>query len=250
VAGVINNLIIVTASCNTQGDGLFAVDKTTHKVVWKQNNADIGSIHVPPSGKYIFTGHEAPSSDADTPITCLDAATGTKVWQIGQKLATVGSAGTDPFAYVDNMLIVGGAKLTALDPATGAVKWATQLGTIDTGGSLANHPFTDGSGRVYVTADDFLVAVDGSNGKLLWQSKLPDGLSFSISSPYAAADGQVYVTDYKRGLYAVDAKSGKCNWSYSNALLAGQDVTTLIAGQQKVYYTAGQAVMGFNANGK
>jgi outer membrane protein assembly factor BamB len=250
VAGVIGNLVIVSANVNVQGDGLFAVDKTTHKVVWKQNNADIGAIHVPPSGKYIFTAHDSSSADTDATITGLDATTGNKVWQIAQKGAVVGGAGSDPFAYVDNLLIAGGSKVTGLDPATGNVKWATQLGSIDSGIQLANHPFTDGSGRVYVTADSLLVALDGSNGKLLWQSTLPDGVTFSISSPYAAADGQVYVTDYKLGLYAVDATSGKCIWSYSNALMAGQNVSTLTAGGGKVYYTAGQAVLGFNKNGK
>ncbi|MEY9929160.1 outer membrane protein assembly factor BamB/predicted Ser/Thr protein kinase [Catenulispora sp. GP43] len=250
VAGVIGNLIIVTANVNVQGDGLFAVDKNTHKMVWKQNNADIGAIHVPPSGKYIFTARDSTSADTDATITCLDATTGTKVWQVTQKGATMGSAGSDPFAYVDNMLIAGGTKLTALDPATGQVKWATQLGSIDTGGSLANHPFTDGSGRVYVTAESYLVAVDGSNGKLLWQSTLPDSDQFQVDGACTTGDGQVYVADYKLALYAVDAKTGKCNWSYSNSLMAGQIVSTLTAGGGKVYYTAGQAVFGFNANGK
>ncbi|MEY9912214.1 serine/threonine protein kinase/outer membrane protein assembly factor BamB [Catenulispora sp. MAP12-49] len=250
VAGVIGNLIIVTASLNVQGYGLFAVDKTTHKVVWKQNNADIAAIHVPPSGKYIFTAHDSSSSDTDGTITGLDVTTGTKVWQVTQKGAVFGDSGSDPFAYVDNLLIAGGTKLTALDPATGQPKWATQLGSIDTGTSLANHPFTDGSGRVYVTADGILAAFDGSNGKILWQSNLADSGQFQIDGACTTGDGQIYVADYKLALYAVDAKTGKCNWSYSNSLMSGQDVSTLIAGGGKVYYTAGQAVLGFNANGK
>jgi eukaryotic-like serine/threonine-protein kinase len=250
VAGVIGNLIIVTANVNVQGDGLFAVDKNTHKVVWKQLTSDIGAVHVPPSGNYIFTAHDSSSSDTDSTITCLKAADGTKVWQVGQKGATFGSAGSDPFCYVNNTLIAGGTKLTALDPATGKAVWQYQIGSIDLGGSIANHPFTDGSGRVYVTADGYLVAVDGSNGKPLWQSSLPDSDQFQVDGATAAADGQVYVADYKLALYAVDAKTGKCNWSYSNSLMAGQDVSTLTAGGGKVYYTAGQAVLGFNAAGK
>jgi len=250
VAGVIGNLIIVTANVNVQGDGLFAVDKNTHKVVWKQLNSDIGAVHVPPSGDYIFTAHDSSSSDTDSTITCLKVSDGTKVWQIGQKGATFGSAGSDPFCYVNNTLIAGGTKLTALDPATGKAVWQYQIGSIDLGGSIANHPFTDGSGRVYVTADGYLVAVDGKNGKPLWQSSLPDSDQFQVDGATAAADGQVYVADYKLALYAVDAKTGKCNWSYSNSLMAGQDVSTLTAGGGKVYYTAGQAVLGFNAAGK
>ncbi|ACU73326.1 serine/threonine protein kinase [Catenulispora acidiphila DSM 44928] len=249
-AGVIGNLVIVSANVNVQGDGLYAVDKTTHKVVWKQNTNDIGAIHVPPSGKYIFTAHDSATADTDATITCLDVTTGNKVWQVSQKSAVMGGAGSDPFAYTNNLLMTGGDKLTALDPATGKVVWATQLGSIDTGVSLANHPFTDNSGRVYVTADGLLVAADASNGKLLWQSSLPDSDQFEIDGAFAVGDGQLYVTDYKKALYAVDAKTGKCNWSYSNALLSGQDVSTLTAGGGKVYYTAGEAIIGFNANGQ
>src|SRR6185312_13014462 len=110
----------------------------------------------------IFTAHDSSSSDTDATITCLDVTTGTKVWQKPRKSATVGSAGEDPFAYVAGLLIAGGDKLTALDPATGDVKWQAQLGSTELGGSLANHPFTDGSGRVYCTADGYIAAVDGS----------------------------------------------------------------------------------------
>jgi outer membrane protein assembly factor BamB len=56
--------------------------------------------------------------------------------------------------------------------------------------------------------------------------------------------------DYKGTLYAVDAKTGTTKWVYSNALLAGQSPTTLTAGSGRVVYTAGHAVMAFNADGK
>ena len=250
VAGVIGNLIIVTANVNVQGDGLFAVDKNTHKLVWKQLTADIGAIHVPPSGPYIFTARDSSSADTDATITCLKVSDGTKVWQVGKKGAVFGSAGSDPFCYVNNTLIAGGSKLSALDPATGKPVWEHEIGTIDTGSSIANHPFTDGSGRVYVTADGYLVAVDGSNGKPLWQSSLPNSDQFQVDGATATGDGQVYVADFKLALYAVDAKTGKCNWSYSNSLMAGQNVSTLTAGGGKVYYTAGQAVLCFNSTGK
>ncbi|MEY9856254.1 serine/threonine protein kinase/outer membrane protein assembly factor BamB [Catenulispora sp. GAS73] len=249
-AGVNGNLVIVSANVNVQGDGLFAVDKNTHKMVWKQNNADIGAIHVPPTGKYIFTGHDSSSSDTDSTITCLDISTGTKVWQVSRKSATLGGAGSDPFAYANGYLIAGGDKLTALDPATGKTVWQTQVGDSSLGGSIANHPFTDGSGRVYVTADGYLAAVDAKNGKVLWQSSLPASDQFQVDGATATADGQVYVADYKLALYAIDANTGKCNWSYSNSLMAGQNVSTLTAGGGKVYYTSGQAVLAFNANGK
>jgi outer membrane protein assembly factor BamB/predicted Ser/Thr protein kinase len=249
-AGVNGDLVIFSASVNTQGDGLFAIDKNTHQLKWHQLNADIGAIHVPPTGKYIFTAHDSPSTTTDATITCLDVATGTKVWTVGRHMATVGSAGSDPFAYAAGYLIAGGDKLTALDPATGKTVWQTQVGDPTLGGSLANHPFTDGSGRVYVTAEGFLAAVDAKNGKVLWQSSLPNSDQFQVDGAYATADGQVYVADYKLALYAVDANTGKCNWSYANSLMTGQNTSTLVAGGGKVYYTAGTAVLAFNANGK
>jgi eukaryotic-like serine/threonine-protein kinase len=249
-AGINGDLVIFSASVNVQGDGLFAINKKTRQVVWKQLNADIGAIHVPPTGKYIFTAHESSSVDTDATITCLDVATGNKVWQVGRHAATVGGAGSDPFAYVDNLLIAGGDKVTAIDPATGKNVWQTQVGDASLGGSLANHPFTDGSGRVYVTADGYIAALDAKNGKVLWQSQLPNQLQFQVDGAWAVGDKQVYVADFKLGLYAIDANTGKCVWSYNNALMAGQNVSTLTAGGGKLYYTAGSAVLAFNATGK
>ena len=248
-AGVIGDLVIFSANVNVQGDAIFAVSKTTHKLVWKQLNADLGCVHVPASGKFIFTGHQAAASDTDSTVTGLDVTTGNKVWQVPIHLATMGSAGEDFFADDGKSLFTGAQKLMALDPATGATKWQTIIGD-PTDPALINIPFTDGSGRVYVTADSYLAAVDANTGKVIWQSSLPNSGSFSISGAFATGDGQVYVTDLNKALYAVDAKTGKCNWTYSNSLLAGQDVSTLIGGGGKVFYSAGQAVLGFNANGK
>jgi len=207
-------------------------------------------LTVPPTGKYIFTGHDSQTSSDDPTITCLDVTQGGKqVWQKTQHLAVFGSAGDDMFALAGGFVIVGGDKLTAFDPATGNIAWAKPIGSAELGSELCDAPFTDGSGRVYVTASGYLVAVDAKNGHLLWQASLPNNGLFSISL-HTAADGNVYVADSKNSLYAVDATNGKCKWVYTNGLLAGQSPITLTAGGGKVYYTAGQAVMAFNADGK
>ncbi|MFL6115042.1 MAG: protein kinase domain-containing protein [Catenulispora sp.] len=247
-AGVIGNQVIVSANINVQGDGIMSIDKNTHKLLWKVNTASIGSVTVPSTGNLIFTGHDTPGNDNTGRITALDVnQQGKEVWHYDQKYAVFGSAGSTYFSFAGGYIIIGGQKLTALD-MSGKVAWQTQIGSTDGSSSLCNAPFTDGSGRVYITADGYLAAVDAKNGKVLWQGKAPN--DFQVDAPVAAADGMVYAADYKGTLYAVDAKTGACKWVYSNALVSGQSPTTLTAGGGKVFYTAGKAVLAFNANGK
>jgi len=248
-AGVLGNQVICSVDINVQGDGVMSVDKATHKLLWKANTNKIGSVTVPAKGNLIFVGHDTQGQDSYGTITALDITQqGKEVWHYDQKYAVLGGAGGSYLATTDKYVIVGGEKLTAIDMATGKAAWQTKIGNPDGYGSNCDVPFIDGQGRVFVTADEYLAAVDASNGKILWQGKAPN--QFSISNPTVAADGNVYAVDYKGTLYAVDAKTGATKWVYSNALLAGQSPTTLTAGNGKVFYTAGQAVMAFNADGK
>ncbi|MFD0634078.1 PQQ-binding-like beta-propeller repeat protein [Catenulispora yoronensis] len=248
-AGVLGDQIIITANINVQGDGVFAVDKNKHTLLWKANTPKIGSVHVPPKGNLIFVGAKTAGNDNTNTITALDVTAGGKEsWHYDQKYGVFGSAGEDFFAATDKFVFIGGQKLTALNIANGTLAWEAKIGDPDGSPSLVNIPILDGKGRVLVTADEYLAAVDATTGKILWQAKGPN--QFQIDSPFAAADGNVYCVDYKGTLYAVDASSGAPKWLYANALLASQSPTTITAGNGKVFYTAGQAVMAFNATGK
>ena len=248
-AGVLGDQVIVSANINVQGDGVMAIDKNKHTILWKANTPRIGSVTVPAKGNLIFVGAKTPGDDNSNTITALDITQkGKEVWHFDQKYATLGSAGESFFACTDKFVILGGEKLTALDIVTGKPAWQARVGNPDGSPSICDGPIVDGKGRVFVTADEYLAAVDATNGKVLWQGKAPN--QFSISNPFTVADDTVYCTDYKGTLYAIDANSGATKWAYSNALVSGQTTMTLTAGNGKVFYTAGRAVMAFNSNGK
>lgn len=247
-AGILGNQIIVSVNINVQGYGLMSVDKNTHQLLWKANTPKIGSVTVPPKGNLIFVGHDTQGVDNSGTITALDITQqGKEVWHFDQKYAVFGESGESFFACTDKYVVVGGQKLTALD-MSGKVAWQARVGDPDSSPSICDGPIYDGKGKVFVTADEYIAAVDANTGHVLWQGKGPN--QFSISNPFTVADDTVYCVDYKGTLYALDANSGATKWAYSNALLAGQSPTTLTAGNGKVFYTAGHAVMAFSASGK
>ncbi|MBK6862975.1 MAG: PQQ-binding-like beta-propeller repeat protein [Ideonella sp.] len=104
-----------------------------------------------------------------------------------------------------------GTQLFVLDGASGNRLWVKGVaGTY----FWAGH--TIGDGRVYVVNfDGKLKAWDEATGALLWAKQLPG--QYAFSAPPTFSNGVVYVGGAGSGgtLYAVDAATGKLNWTAS-----------------------------------
>jgi polyvinyl alcohol dehydrogenase (cytochrome) len=133
----------------------------------------------------------------------------------------------------------------ALDPATGAVVWKTQVGPGGPEGGIEWGSATDGT-RVYAAISDYLAntpytitsasgqtstitggswsALDAATGKILWQTADPQGapdLGF-----VSTANGVVYAgsaTLLGDTMYALDASDGTILWGYPSggAVISG-----------------------------
>jgi polyvinyl alcohol dehydrogenase (cytochrome) len=130
-----------------------------------------------------------------------------------------------------------GGTYWALNPGTGQVVWATQVGPggifggIEWGSSVAD-------GRVYVaeansknvpttltrpapgsatsTSGGFWEALDAATGAILWQNADPAGPTFGDIGQTATANGVVYAgsSDPQGHVFAMDAKTGQTKWSF------------------------------------
>lgn len=67
-------------------------------------------------------------------------------------------------------------------------------------------------GKVFVSSNNKLYALDEFSGKKIWEFNIPVGST--MSSP-TAADGMVFVGSGNGILYAVDEKTGNLEWSYT-----------------------------------
>lgn len=120
----------------------------------------------------------------------------------------------------------------ALDPDTGNVVWATNVGPGSAFGGIQWGSATDGK-RVYVAVSNFgrksytltstqtitfgaYSALDAATGRILWQTPDPGG-SFPMG-PVTIANGVLYAESISPSgpLYAFDAANGRLLWTFNS----------------------------------
>ena len=157
---------------------------------------------------------------SDGRIFTLDAATtvsalgddGTVLWQVDIKPArdNSGEATGGGLAVAQGTLYVahGYGMLVALDVKTGAEKWRQALG-----GTGSGAPAVSG-GIVYVTAgDDTGWAIDGANGRVLWQTTAPANVNNVLGAPAPAVSRNFAIFGFGSGdVHAIFRRGGLRRW--------------------------------------
>ena len=154
----------------------------------------------------------------DHHVYALDPQTGNQIW----KSEDVGGAVVSSFALdAEGILYVGtlGSNLSAIDAASGDVKWTAQ-----TKGWLWSKPvLVDDS--VYLSDQDGNVyALDAQNGAVRWQIQPDTGEDRAIISTPILVEDTLYFASQAGILYAVDAASGTALW---NKVIGGKIYTDL-----------------------
>jgi polyvinyl alcohol dehydrogenase (cytochrome) len=146
----------------------------------------------------------------------------------------------------------------ALDPDTGAVLWATQVGPGSSLGGMEWGSATDGK-RIYVAIANLYglsygatslgsagswAALDPATGKILWQTKDPNGAM--DLGPMAVANGVVYASSMGIGakaqtMVALDATNGNTLWSFAPGSSVNAGATIV---NDSVYWGSGYSHLG------
>ena len=203
-----------------QGDqeAILCLDAKTGKELWKNqypSNAVTGpaSSHPGPRSTPAFANGKIVTFGASAILSCLDASTGKVVWrrENPNNLVPQYFTGMSPI-IVDNLCIAhigtkDNGEVIALDLNTGNEKWKwTGDGPAYASPSVMT---IDGNKHLIVQTEKNLVALNLSDGKLLWQIATPAQQRFwNCSSPYI--DGQtIYFTGQGTGMKAIKVeKSG------------------------------------------
>lgn len=126
-------------------------------------------------------------------------------------------------AYDDGKLFVstGFGSVFALDAATGAQKWKTDLGV-----PIVNAPVANG-GRVFVSSEDnHFVALAEADGRTLWDHQGITESAGILTSTSAAVSGDYVIIPYTSGeLFAVRVEDGHPAWN--DMLTRSGNVTAL-----------------------
>ncbi|HTZ53993.1 MAG TPA: PQQ-binding-like beta-propeller repeat protein [Candidatus Acidoferrum sp.] len=170
------------------------------------------------------------SNDRYSPLSQIDTTTISRLAPVAiVQTGMTASFETTPIVvggvmYVTTPVVGNQMKIMALNAATGERIWETtyNLGSFQICCGPVNRGVAVGYGKVYaVTLDDNLLALDATNGKLVWQKNVADPtLGYSETMAPQIYNGTVYVGSAGgewgiRGFVAAyDANSGAKKWQW------------------------------------
>jgi outer membrane protein assembly factor BamB len=165
--------------------------------VWQSGiGGSIYSSSLAVSGGYLYVG------SADDKVYCLNAETGSKVWEY-----TTGNDVNSSPAVSEGYVYVGSddRRLYCLDAETGSKIWE-----YTTGAGVLSSPAVSG-GYVYVgSTDDKVYCLNAETGTKVWEYETG---GFVWSSP-AVSGGYVYVGSDDDKVYCLNAETGAKVWEY------------------------------------
>jgi outer membrane protein assembly factor BamB len=210
---------------------LHAINRTNGAEQWVFEDADGRWIAAP-----IYVGDLIIAPNAERGVFALNT-NGLLQWKFetdGQNWAEPSSDGKN--VYVSSM----DRKVYALRLADGKNLWSTDLGA-----AVIHSQTLSEDGVLYIgTLGSEMLAVDSTNGKILWRSKTPG----SIWGKAVLKDDVLYVGDQVGKISAISTKSGSIQWSVD----AGGPVigAGAILGDTLIFGTETGSLVAFDFTGK
>lgn len=220
---IVKGAVYIQTTAGTEEFAL-ALDEQTGKAKWK---APIGKVGQNRGLQYPGT-RSSPTVDgdhlyclaSDGTLNCLSTA-GKPVWQKQLFKEFGGRVGTEKmsWAYSESVLVDGDRVICT------------------PGGDTAT-----------------LLALNKSNGEVIWKSAVPGGDAAEYASIMIvdAGDTKQYVQFLRSGVVGVDAKTGKFLWKYSKTVDQGANMLTPVVLGNKVFSAAsrvGGALVEVKADG-
>lgn len=226
------------------------------KLLWQRTDIDEGYSTPAVVGERIYLLSNVGLDNEF--VQALDTAEGKQLWS-----TTIGKVGnpeqrppypgarSTPTIDGDRIYALGSdGDLACLELETGKIVWQRNVRTDFNGiygeWAYAESPLVDGD-RVVVTpggSEATIVALDKSNGEVVWKSAVPGGDAAGYASIIVVnAQGvKQYVQFLAGGLVGIDAKDGKFLWRYERTAKGSPaNIPTPVAGSGYVYSAAGRS---------
>lgn len=194
---------------------VVALDKSTGKELWRAQVAS--EVLAPPAAD---AGVVVVQS-VDGKLTGLESATGKRLWIVDRSEPALSLRGSATPVVLSDIVLTGFAsgKIVAVNIKNGRLLWETPVSQPQGRSEIERLIDVDVpvlvSGRVLLAAayQGKIVAVNLESGRLLWSRDI------STYSALAADANNVYVSDVRGHLYALDLRSGATVWKQEKLAL-------------------------------
>ncbi len=174
----------------------------------------------------VVAGGRVFAMDGGSQVSALDAASGSRIWQVDLKPEQErGTAfGGGPCVWKDRLYVTTGfAQVLALDPADGKVIWRHNVA------APVHAPPTVADGRVFaVTVENALEVLSTDDGRRLWSHNGIPETAGLLGGASPAVEAEIVVVGYSSGeLFALRVENGRAVWSDN---LAASRTVNAVAG--------------------
>lgn len=199
----------------------YALKKKNGRKLWRYQGVhpiNSGSVVLETKeGGRVFTG------DDEGLLHAFNTETGQELWHadLGSEIT---SAPTVNLSRIFVSTLEG--KLFALSVEDGKIIWEKEHSPLGSGGSemtirgTSAPAFDESAGRLYVGFSDGTLMAYSTEGKLIWEKSLTSKKGFQDidGTPLMEADAdRLFVSTYRRGVYAISKKNGALIWSFGNS---------------------------------
>jgi len=189
-----------------------AIDGNTGSQVWQYNSGGSGMFSAPTIvGNTLYCG----GNDATPGLLALNKNDGSLLWQWDAP----DEVNTSP-CVADGKVFFGcsNQKVYAVDASTGALQWEQ---TIDDATNLTG-ALTAGQGMVYAQALSKLVAMNTSNGNIVWEKDIY--AQGGGGNPYLDGN-RLFASNISGPVYCYDAATGATNYTVPGTGSGGEIAT-------------------------
>lgn len=203
----------------TENGDIFALDAETGELVWQAKIK--GEVITPPA---IDSGILVVNA-ASGILQAFDANTGEVLWKSEQEVPALTLRGISTPVIASGGVIVGTGKgeVKVYMLPTGQAGWSTEVGEATGSTELERVIDVDSAPVIFgdkiyaISARGNLVAIELKSGRILWKRQ------FSSYRQIAVHLNDIYITNVKGHVYALDRNNGIERWS--NLLLSNRGVT-------------------------
>ncbi|WP_226960822.1 outer membrane protein assembly factor BamB [Thalassotalea sp. LPB0316] len=201
-----------------QGD-VYALEEATGKIAWHAKVK--GEVIAAPA----FESNVVLVNTVSGLLIALDAQNGEELWKVEQDVPPLTLRGTSAPAAASGGVLIGtpSGELTVYILENGQQGWSVNLGEptgsteLDRVVDVDSKPLILGETVYAVSSRGNLSALELRSGRVLWQRQYSSYRQLSI------ARNNIYLTDVKGHVYAIDRLNGLERWS--NVSLTNRNVT-------------------------